>query len=128
LRGREQRGNGGWRSLNDNGITDTEAAGSDEFCNGPGGPAGPGRGSQGNGLLLRNSDRNLISGNMFANNTKDGVFIDRKSTDNQLGGITAVNNGRLGINVQGTAITVSENQAFGNGWKAQCRGIVCTGK
>jgi nitrous oxidase accessory protein NosD len=82
--------------------------------------------SQGNGLLLRNSDRNNIGGNVFAGNALDGVFIDRKSTGNVVGGNLAVNNGRLGINLQGTNNEDGgDNRAFGNGWKAQCRGVVC---
>jgi parallel beta-helix repeat protein len=67
-------------------------------------------------------------GNTFAENAKDGIFIDRKSTGNSLSNNVAINNGRLGINVQGTATVGSPNRAFGNGWSAQCRGIPCVGK
>jgi parallel beta-helix repeat protein len=84
--------------------------------------------SRGNGLMLRNSDDNSIGGNVFAENANDGIFIDSKSTGNVVGGNLAVNNGKLGINVRGTNKDGGDNRAFGNGWVAQCRGIVCAGK
>jgi parallel beta-helix repeat protein len=84
--------------------------------------------SKGTGLLLRNSDKNSIGGNVFAGNANDGIFIDSKSTGNRVGGNLAVDNGKLGINVRGEVIDGGDNQAFGNGWKAQCRGIPCVGK
>jgi parallel beta-helix repeat protein len=82
----------------------------------------------GTGLMLLNSDENRIVGNVFAENANDGIFIDRKSTDNIVGGNLAINNGRLGINVQGKNRDIGENRAFGNGWSAQCRGASCAGK
>jgi parallel beta-helix repeat protein len=84
--------------------------------------------SNGTGLLLRDSDRNSIGGNVFAGNANDGIFIDSKSTGNSIGGNLAVDNGKLGINVRGTNTDGGGNQAFGNGWGAQCRGVVCAGQ
>jgi parallel beta-helix repeat protein len=81
--------------------------------------------SSGTGLLLRNSDRNSIGGNVFAQNAKDGIFVDSQSTGNTIGHNLAVDNGRLGINVRGRNTDGGGNVAFGNGWSAQCRGVVC---
>ena len=81
--------------------------------------------SSGTGLLLRNADRNSIGGNVFAQNAKDGIFIDSASTGNVIVGNLAVDNGRLGINVRGTNTDGGRNVAFGNDWSAQCRGVVC---
>jgi parallel beta-helix repeat protein len=84
--------------------------------------------SGGTGLMLRNSDKNDIGGNVFAGNAKDGIFIDSKSTGNVVGGNLAVNNGKLGINVRGKNTDGGGNVAFGNGWSAQCRGVSCAGE
>lgn len=88
--------------------------------------------SRGTGLTLRNSDENLIAGT-FAKNANDGIFIDSESNGNQVGGNNhgdnlAVGNGKLGINNRGKNIDGGVNRAFGNGWSAQCRGIVCAGQ
>ena len=84
--------------------------------------------SSGTGLLLRNADRNIIGGNVFAENAKDGIFIDSESNGNLVAGNLAVDNGKLGINNRGKNIDGDGNVAFGNGWSAQCRGIVCAGQ
>jgi parallel beta-helix repeat protein len=81
--------------------------------------------SSGTGLLLRNSDRNSIAGNVFAQNAKDGIFVDSESTENAIVGNLAVDNGRLGMNVRAKITDGRRNVAFGNGWSAQCRGVVC---
>jgi large repetitive protein len=82
----------------------------------------------GTGLLLRNSDRNRIVGNTFAENAKDGIFLDSNSTGNLVEANLAINNNRLGINNRGTNIDGGGNRALGNTWSAQCRGIVCAGQ
>ena len=88
--------------------------------------------SRGTGLMLRNSDENWIAGT-FAKNANDGIFLDSESNGNIVGGNgdsgggnLAVDNGKLGINNRGKNIDGGGNVAFGNGWSAQCRGIVCT--
>lgn len=109
--------------LDDNTIT--AGAAKDGYDGGFGAGFAP---NGGTGLMLLNSDKNDIFGNIFARNAKDGIFIDRKSTDNRVGGNLAADNGKLGINVLGEAIDGGGNRAFGNGWSGQCRGIVCAGK
>ena len=84
--------------------------------------------SSGTGLLLRNADRNIIGGNVFSRNAKDGIFIDSESNGNVVGGNLTVHNSRLGINNRGKTIDGGDNVAFGNGWSAQCRGIICAGQ
>jgi parallel beta-helix repeat protein len=79
----------------------------------------------GTGLMLRNSDENRIVGNIFAENVKDGIFLDSRSTGNLVEGNLAINNNKLGINVRGTNKDGGGNRALGNGWSAQCRGIPC---
>ncbi len=78
----------------------------------------------GTGILLRNSDKNRIVGNIVAENANDGIYLDSKSTGNLVGGNLAINNNRLGINVRGKN-NHDDNRAFGNGWSAQCRGVNC---
>jgi parallel beta-helix repeat protein len=103
-----------------NGITETGFVGEEPF--------GEGAGGDGTGLILLDSDNNEIAGNTFARNARDGIFIDGKSTGNSLDNNVAFDNGKLGINVKGTAVVGSPNRAFANGWSAQCRGIPCVGK
>ncbi|HEV3362683.1 MAG TPA: NosD domain-containing protein [Acidimicrobiia bacterium] len=84
--------------------------------------------SRGTGLILWNSDKNQIVGNVFAENAKDGIYIDSKSTGNRVAGNLAVDNGRLGINVRSKNTDGGGNVAFGNGWSAQCRRLRGSGK
>lgn len=83
--------------------------------------------SRGTGLMLRNSDENVIAGT-FAENANDGIFLDSKSNGNLVRRNLAVGNGKLGINNRGKNVDGGGNRAFGNGWSAQCRGIICAGQ